>query len=80
VFALLFINRLAVRGAGFDFEQGDLVRDARAAIACDLLAGAIDATDVKQHGGGQPGHGGGGGSSNGNATQSPRRSQRLQKQ
>ena len=44
VFALMFINRLSLRGAAFDFLQEDMLVNVRAAITCDLLDGAITAT------------------------------------
>jgi Ulp1 family protease len=44
VFALMFCNRMSVRGGGFDFTQQDISVNVRAAIVCDLLDGAISAT------------------------------------
>lgn len=44
VFALMFCNRMGVRGAGFDFTQDDIRHNIRAAIVCDMLDGRIAAT------------------------------------
>lgn len=48
VFALMFCNRMAMKGGFFDFLQSDISVNIRAAITCDLLDGAIKATGSKQ--------------------------------
>lgn len=44
MFALMFCNRMSVRGGGFDFTQQDVSINVRASMVCDLLDGAISAT------------------------------------
>lgn len=44
VFALMFCNRMGIRGGAFDFQQEHIRYNVRAAIVCDLLDGKIQAT------------------------------------
>jgi len=47
VFALMFCNRMGLKGGAFDFRQQDISVNVRVAITCDLLDGAIKATARK---------------------------------